>query len=130
MESTAPNPPRPNLEVHGARASSGITQHLQPGAREAFLEWQRGLSAAAAEAPGYQTTEIYTPANDAEPWVIVIHFDTPAALRAWLDSPKRAEWLARKPVALALSGLAAGAVVVFTAAQIHSLASLRPDSKR
>ena len=63
MEPAAPNPARPNLEVHATRASSVITQHIPPGASEAFLEWQRGLSAAAAEAPGYQTTEIYPPAG-------------------------------------------------------------------
>jgi len=97
MESAAPNPARPNLEVHAARASTVITQHIPPGASEAFLEWQRGLSAAAAEAPGYQTTEIYPPAGGQEPWVIVIHFDDPKTLRDWLDSPKRAGWLAKIP---------------------------------
>src|SRR6516225_2127440 len=97
MESAAPNPARPNLEVHAARASTVITQHVPPGAREAFLEWQRGLSAAAAEAPGYQATEIYPPAGGQEPWVIVLHFDDPKTLKGWLDSPKRAEWLAKTP---------------------------------
>src|SRR5262249_39416547 len=97
MEPAAPNPARPNLEVHGARASTVITQHIPPGAREAFLEWQRGLSDAAAEAPGYQTTELYPPAGGQEPWVIVIHFDNPKTLRDWLDSPRRAEWLAKIP---------------------------------
>jgi antibiotic biosynthesis monooxygenase (ABM) superfamily enzyme len=97
MESAAHNPTRPNLEVHVARASSVITQHIPPGASEAFLEWQRGLSAAAAEAAGYQATEIYPPASGHEPWVVVIHFDDPRTLRDWLDSPRRAEWLAKMP---------------------------------
>jgi antibiotic biosynthesis monooxygenase (ABM) superfamily enzyme len=85
------------MEVHAARASTVITQHVPPGASEAFLQWQRGLSAAAAEAAGYQTTEIYPPAGEPEPWVIVLHFDDPTTLRAWLDSPRRAEWLAKLP---------------------------------
>lgn len=97
MESAAPNPARPNLEVHAARASTVITQHVPPGASDAFLEWQRGVSAAAGEVPGYQTTEIYPPAGGQEPWVIVLHFDDPKALRDWLDSPRRAEWLAKIP---------------------------------
>ncbi len=97
MESAVPNPARPNLQVHAARASTVITQHVPPGESEAFLEWQRGLSAAAAEAPGYQTTEIYPPSGGQEPWVIVLHFDDPKTLRGWLDSPRRAEWLAKTP---------------------------------
>jgi antibiotic biosynthesis monooxygenase (ABM) superfamily enzyme len=97
MEPAAPNLARPNLDVHGARASTVITQVIPASAREAFLEWQRGFCAAAAEAPGYQTTEIYPPADGQEPWVIVVHFDDHETLSAWLDSPKRAEWIARKP---------------------------------
>jgi hypothetical protein len=38
--------------------------------------------------------------------------------------------LARKPAAPGLAGLALGAVVVFTAAQIHSLANRLPNPKR
>ncbi|MEL4474524.1 hypothetical protein, partial [Shewanella algae] len=71
MESPAPQPARSILEVHTARASSVITQQIAPGAREAFLEWQRGLSEAAAQAPGYQKTEIFPPARENEPWVVV-----------------------------------------------------------
>ena len=97
MEPATPTPARPNLEVHAARASSVITQHVPPGVGEAFMEWQRGLSAAAADAPGYQATEIYPPAGGREPWVIVIHFDDPKTLQSWLDSPVRAAWLAKLP---------------------------------
>lgn len=98
MESTAPNPALPPLEVHASRASSVITQVIPEGSAEAFLQWQRGICAAAAEAPGYQTTEIYPPATPGEPWVVLIHFDNPATLKAWMDSPRRAEWVARLPV--------------------------------
>jgi antibiotic biosynthesis monooxygenase (ABM) superfamily enzyme len=83
--------------VHGSRASSVITQIIPPGARDAFLEWQRGISAAAAQAPGYQTTEIYPPTATGEPWVVILHFSDPKALKDWLDSPKRAEWVAKLP---------------------------------
>jgi antibiotic biosynthesis monooxygenase (ABM) superfamily enzyme len=99
MKSAAPNPARPNLEVHSARASTVITQHIPPGESEAFLEWQRGLSAAAAEASGYQATEIYPPAGEHEPWVVIIHFDDPKTLKGWLDSPGRAACLAKTPSA-------------------------------
>jgi antibiotic biosynthesis monooxygenase (ABM) superfamily enzyme len=97
MEAAAPNPARLPLEVHASRASSVITQLIPPGATDAFLEWQRGISTAAAEAPGYQTTEIYPPAAAREPWVVIIHFDDPKTLKDWLDSPKRAGWVAKLP---------------------------------
>jgi antibiotic biosynthesis monooxygenase (ABM) superfamily enzyme len=97
MEPAAPNPARPPLEVYASRASSVISQVIPAGATDAFLEWQRGISAAAAEAPGYQMTEIYPPAAAGEPWVVIIHFNDPKTLKDWLDSPKRAEWVAKLP---------------------------------
>lgn len=94
-----PSPPdaRPLLEVRGSRTSSVIVQRLPPDAAEVFLEWQRGITAAAALFPGYQTTEIYPPSSQQKEWVVVFHFDDPTTLRAWLDSPQRAEWLAKLP---------------------------------
>jgi antibiotic biosynthesis monooxygenase (ABM) superfamily enzyme len=97
MEAAAPNPVRLPLEVHAARASSVITQVIPPGATDAFLQWQRGICTAAAEAPGYQTTEIYPPVAAGEPWVVIIHFNDPKRLKDWIDSPKRAEWVAKLP---------------------------------
>jgi antibiotic biosynthesis monooxygenase (ABM) superfamily enzyme len=88
---------RPVLEVRGARSSSVIVQRVPSDAAEVFLEWQRGISAAAALFPGYQTTEIYPPSGQQEEWVVVIHFDDPKTLHGWLDSPKRAEWVAKMP---------------------------------
>jgi antibiotic biosynthesis monooxygenase (ABM) superfamily enzyme len=97
MEPLAPNPAHPPLEVYTTRASSVISQVIPPGAKDTFLEWQRGISAAAADAPGYQTTEIYPPARAGEPWVVIIHFDDPKTLKDWIDSPNRAEWVAKLP---------------------------------
>jgi antibiotic biosynthesis monooxygenase (ABM) superfamily enzyme len=97
MEPAAPNPAHLPLEVHASRASSVITQVIPPGATDAFLEWQRGISTAAAEAPGYQTTEIYPPSAAGEPWVVILHFNDQKTLKDWLDSPKRAEWVAKIP---------------------------------
>lgn len=88
---------RPLLEVRGARSSSVIVQRIPAGAAEVFLEWQRGITAAAAEFPGYQATEIYPPLGRQEEWVVVIHFDDLKTLQDWLDSPRRAEWVAKLP---------------------------------
>lgn len=87
----------PRLEVRGARASSVIVQRIPPEAAETFLEWQRGITNAAAQVPGYQATEIYPPADKRDEWVVIIHFDDPQTLRAWLDSPRRADWIAKFP---------------------------------
>jgi antibiotic biosynthesis monooxygenase (ABM) superfamily enzyme len=88
---------RPLLEIRSARASSVIVQRIPPDAAEAFLEWQRGITAAAAGFPGYQTTEIYPPSGQQEEWVVILHFDNLQTLQDWLASPTRAEWVAKMP---------------------------------
>lgn len=98
MNPSPPDASRPALEVRGARASSVIVQRIPPDATAVFMDWQRGITADVAKFPGYQTTEIYPPASPRErEWVIVIHFDTASHLQNWLDSPTRAEWLAKLP---------------------------------
>lgn len=83
------------MEVRVSRASSVIVHRVTLDGAERFLEWQRGISAAAAEFPGYQATDIYPPADGQPEWVVIVHFDHPETLQRWLGSPLRAEWLAR-----------------------------------
>lgn len=90
-------PKRSPLEVRGTRASSVIVQRIPPDAADVFMEWQRAISAAAAEFVGYQTTEVYPPSAQQSQWVVVIHFDDATRLQHWLDSAIRAEWVARLP---------------------------------
>lgn len=97
MNPSSPTPARPLLEVRGARASSVIVQHIPTESAEVFVEWQRGVTAAAAEFPGYQTTEIYPPSGPQMEWVVLIHFDDAKTLQDWVDSPKRTEWIAKLP---------------------------------
>jgi uncharacterized protein len=97
MSPSSPDAARPLLEVRGSRASSVIVQRVPSDAAAAFLEWQRGITAAAALFPGYQETEIYPPSAHQEEWVVVIHFDDLKSLQDWLGSPKRAEWVAKLP---------------------------------
>jgi hypothetical protein len=103
MNLTLADPARPILEVRRARASSVIVQRIPPDAVDGFLQWQDGVSAAAAKFPGYQTTEVYPPPSGAQPegkqpeWVVVVHFDDAKTLQDWLDSRQRAEWLAKLP---------------------------------
>jgi len=100
MNPSPPDTPGPRLEVRGARASSVIVQRILPNAVETFMEWQRGITAAAAEFPGYQTTEIYPPRTPQNEWVVILHFDDSKSLQNWLESPKRAEWVAKRPYQL------------------------------
>jgi antibiotic biosynthesis monooxygenase (ABM) superfamily enzyme len=86
----------PVLEVRGARASSVIVQRVDAADVPVFMEWQQGISTAAAEFPGYQTTEIYPPLDPKKEWVVILHFDDRRTLQNWLDSPKRDEWITQK----------------------------------
>jgi uncharacterized protein len=83
------------VEVRVSRASSVIVHRVPPGGADRFLEWERGITEATAPLPGYQATDVYPPAEGQQEWVIVLHFDNPEALQRWLDSPLRAEWLAK-----------------------------------
>lgn len=83
------------MEVRISRASTVIIHRVPPSGADRFLEWQRGIAAAAEAFPGYQTTDVYPPADGQEEWVVVLHFDKPEALQRWLASSSRAEWLAK-----------------------------------
>jgi len=97
MNPTTSEPAGPLIEVRGARASSVIVQQVPADATAAFMDWQRGITAAAAEFPGYQATEIYPPLGQQKEWVVILHFDDAKSLQAWLDSPRRGEWVAKLP---------------------------------
>lgn len=84
------------MEACVAKASAAIVQHVPPAAVEGFKKWQAGVTSAAAAFPGYEGTDLYPPSgNQSEQWVTVIHFQNDASLRQWINSPIRAEWVAR-----------------------------------
>jgi antibiotic biosynthesis monooxygenase (ABM) superfamily enzyme len=98
MNPSSPDAARAPLEFRGPRSSSVIVHRVAPGSDEVFLEWQRGITAAAAGFPGYQATEVYRPEADRpQEWVIIIRFEDAKGLQDWLDSPQRAEWTAKLP---------------------------------
>jgi hypothetical protein len=103
MNPSLADPTHPILKIRRARASSVIVQRIPPDAVDGFLQWQDGVSAAAAKFPGYQTTEVYPPPDGKQPeatqpeWVVVVHFDDAKTLQDWLDSRQRAEWIAKLP---------------------------------
>lgn len=83
------------MEVRVSRASSVIVHRVPPEGVERFLDWQRAVAAETARFPGYQATDIYPPDEGQQEWVIILHFDGQASLQRWMDSPLRAEWLAK-----------------------------------
>ena len=97
MTSSSSDTPHPVVELRSLRASSVIVHRVPTDSVDGFLAWQRGITQAAEGLfPGYQTTDVYPPVDGRhQEWVVVVHFDTPEALRRWLDSSVRAEWTAR-----------------------------------
>jgi uncharacterized protein len=98
MDSASFETPARQMHVLGKGASSVIVHRPPPDRVEQFLEMQRGITEAAKSFPGYQATDVYPPAEGDPPateWVVVIHFDGPATLQRWLDSPVRAEWVSK-----------------------------------
>ena len=97
MNPSSPASAHSSLQIRGVRASSVIVQRVPAAAVEAFMEWQHGITAAAAGFPGYQATEIYPPTSQHDEWVVIVHFNDAKSLQTWLESPRRAEWVARLP---------------------------------
>ncbi len=84
------------MPVRVSRASSVIVHRVPAAAADRFLALQDGFARAAEAFPGYQGTDVYPPAGPASAeWVVLVHFADEAALRAWLGSPVRAEWVGR-----------------------------------
>ena len=64
------------VDIRGARVSTVVVQRVPSDRVPRFLECQRALTQAAKGFPGYQSTELYPPADDRpEEWVAVLHFD-------------------------------------------------------
>lgn len=71
-----------------------VIQRIAPEHADWFLEWQRGISSAAATCAGYLATDVYPPhESEGGEWVVVLHFDQETNLKQWLDSPLRASWI-------------------------------------
>jgi uncharacterized protein len=97
MEPVTHEAERANLQIRAGRASSVIVQRVAPKCAEVFLEWQRGITAASAEFPHYQSTEIHPPQGEHDEWVVIMHFDDQQSLKNWIASPERAEWIDKLP---------------------------------
>ena len=85
--------------LRGAAAgpvTATVTRRVKPGHEAAYEQVLAGIGGAARAFPGYQGEEVFRPAGGAGgEYQIVYRFDSGAHLRAWLESPERAAWLAR-----------------------------------
>lgn len=87
-----------DFDVRSAEASTVIVHHVPAHLADRFVEWQREITAAAKQAPGYVKTEVYPPADDrADQWVFVLTFSDRESLDNWLESSDRAAVLATIP---------------------------------
>ncbi|QDU64079.1 Antibiotic biosynthesis monooxygenase [Planctomycetes bacterium Pan216] len=73
-----------------------VTQRVEKHKEAAFIEWQREITTAAAQLPGYVRTEIFEPIDErGVDWVVLVHFKDNQSLENWLQSPARAYWTDR-----------------------------------
>jgi uncharacterized protein len=79
---------------HQGPVTATVTRRVKPGHEAAYEAFLAGISDAAKAFPGYLGEEVFrsAPGGTGE-YRIVYRFDSPAHLRAWLDSPERAAWL-------------------------------------
>jgi antibiotic biosynthesis monooxygenase (ABM) superfamily enzyme len=89
------------------------SRRVKPGREEEFEEWVSGITATAAEFPGYLGSNIFRPSSpDDNEYQIVFKFDHASDLERWQNSEERRRWnmwgrdmLHEKPRIRVLTGL-------------------------
>ncbi|HYI03234.1 antibiotic biosynthesis monooxygenase [Hyalangium sp.] len=73
-----------------------VNRRLKPGTEARCDEWLSGVIADVTRFPGHLGVDVFRPPNaDTGDYVLTFRFDTYAHLRAWEESPVRAEWAMR-----------------------------------
>jgi len=73
-----------------------IQSRPRPGRDEEFAAWQQRMANLACQAEGFLSSQVMPPGPpEQEDWVIIERFSSRRYARAWLDSPQRAEEIAR-----------------------------------
>jgi antibiotic biosynthesis monooxygenase (ABM) superfamily enzyme len=81
------------MAERATRTSAAIVQEVPPTAVDWFVQWQRGISAAAERFSGYLGIDVYPPSDGQNTdWVTVLHFADAKSLERWINSPERADW--------------------------------------
>ena len=77
------------------KSTSVILTAVEPGAEQAFREWNARITAAQASWPGYVGCALQPPVEGVQDqWVTVVTFDSDEHLEAWLESEERAALIA------------------------------------
>jgi len=80
----------------GGQPTVVVARRVRPGCEDVFQEWADGFTREVTSRAGCLTCQLVPPLGKAQPeWVFVSTFDTPQNLRAWIESPERAQWLAQ-----------------------------------
>lgn len=91
--STAPSAPTSDSD---GPVTVIVNRRVKPGTEKWFEEWLHGIIGEVAKFPGHLGVNVIRPPNAATgDYVLIFRFDTYAHLRAWEESPVRAEWSAR-----------------------------------
>jgi antibiotic biosynthesis monooxygenase (ABM) superfamily enzyme len=73
-----------------------LSRRVRPGQEEVFRHWAEAFTEVLAATPGCSSCQVLPPVEGGHPeWVFVSVFQDHAALKAWIGSPTRAEWLER-----------------------------------
>src|SRR5258707_14295981 len=73
----------------GISAALIATAKVRPGSEEAFAAWQARHSAVISKFPGFISTDMIPPpaGKPADPWTIIMNFESEEAMAAWQRSP-------------------------------------------
>lgn len=80
---------------HDTAVTTIIRQRPQPGAIETYEAWLKEIIPIARQFAGHQGVNVIRPHNASEAYTVVLHFDSTANLRGWLESEARQRLVAR-----------------------------------
>ena len=61
--------------------------------RQRYEKWTAAILEAARKSPGYLSREVFPPAAEDKPYVVIVRFQTANDLQLWLDSPERGAFI-------------------------------------
>jgi antibiotic biosynthesis monooxygenase (ABM) superfamily enzyme len=76
-------------------SSELVMARVNPGEEKAYANLRAALNAKAAEFPGFLDIGVVSPTKGNNTWIVVLTFDSEAALQRWRASPERAELVGR-----------------------------------
>lgn len=78
------------------QVSMVISRRVKPGRAQEFEEWSKGINAQMEHFDGFGGFQVVAPVEGVhEEHVAILHFDSAAHLKTWVDSEERKTWLAK-----------------------------------